>query len=186
MENHIQQWSFVRDNPSDVQKAAIKTRILTGCYTLQANRSKFNQYKVDPTCPICKSAPEDRKHFILQCSSTERIRGKYLPKIRNFINESDKNLDLENISRKETFTQSTNLRRRQEIWFMTIISFIPSWWEHAIPSSVITVNFYMIDFYFIVIPNIVWGCTLIRGGTSRTTTTTMADKQWSRKHYIEN
>jgi len=45
----------------------------------------------------CKSAPEDRKHFILQCSSTERIRGKYLPKIRNFINESDKNLDLENI-----------------------------------------------------------------------------------------
>jgi hypothetical protein len=37
-------WSFVRDNPSDVQKAAIKTRILTGCYTLQANRSKFNQY----------------------------------------------------------------------------------------------------------------------------------------------
>ena len=34
---------------------------------------------------------------ILQCSSTERIRGKYLPKIRNFINESDKNLDLENI-----------------------------------------------------------------------------------------
>jgi hypothetical protein len=44
-----------------------------------------------------KSAHEDRKHFILQCSSTERIRGKYLPKIRNFINESDKNLDLENI-----------------------------------------------------------------------------------------
>jgi hypothetical protein len=42
-------WSFVRDNPTDVQKAAIKTRILTGCYTLQANRSKFNQYKVDPS-----------------------------------------------------------------------------------------------------------------------------------------
>jgi hypothetical protein len=75
-------WSFVRDNPTDVQKAAITTRILTGCYTLQANRSKFNQYKVDPTFPICKSAPEDRKHFILQCSSIERIRGKYLPKIR--------------------------------------------------------------------------------------------------------
>ena len=83
-------WSFVRDNPTDVQKAAIKTRILTGCYTLQANRSKLNQYKVDPSFPICKSAPEDRKHFILQCSSIERIRGKYLPKIRNFINESDK------------------------------------------------------------------------------------------------
>ena len=78
-------WSFVRDNPTDVQKAAIKTRILTGW---QANRSKFNQYKVDPTCPICTSAPEDRKHFILQCSSTERIRCKYLPKIRNFINET--------------------------------------------------------------------------------------------------
>ena len=28
-------WSFVRDNPTDVQKAAIKTRILTGCYTLE-------------------------------------------------------------------------------------------------------------------------------------------------------
>jgi hypothetical protein len=88
-------WSFVRDNPTDVQKAAIKTRILTGCYTLQANRSKFNQHEVDPTCPICKSAPEDRKHVILQCSSIERIRGKYLSKIINFINESDKNIDLE-------------------------------------------------------------------------------------------
>ena len=70
---------------------------MTGCYTLQANRSKFNRYNVDPTCPNCKSAPEDRKHFILKCSSTERIRGKYLPKIRNFIDESDKILDLENI-----------------------------------------------------------------------------------------
>jgi len=74
-------WSFVRDNPSDVQKAAIKTRILTGCYTLQANRSKFNQYKVDPTFPICKSAPEDRKHFILQCSSIERIVVNIYPRL---------------------------------------------------------------------------------------------------------
>jgi hypothetical protein len=92
-------WSFVRDNPTDVQKAAIKTRILTGCYTLQANRSKFNQYNVDPTCPICNWNQLMKTGNIL-FFNVHQLRESVVNiyhKIRNFINESDKNLDLENI-----------------------------------------------------------------------------------------
>ena len=40
----------VRPNPIDVEQAAIKAKILTGTYTLQSNRAKFNQHEVDPTC----------------------------------------------------------------------------------------------------------------------------------------
>lgn len=64
-------WKTVRPNPIDVEKAAIKARILTGTYTLQSNRAKFNQHDVDPTCLLCKEGPENRQHFILTCKSTE-------------------------------------------------------------------------------------------------------------------
>ena len=46
-------------------------RILTGTYTLQSNRAKFNQHDVDPTCLLCKEGPENRQHFILTCKLTE-------------------------------------------------------------------------------------------------------------------
>ena len=39
-------WKTVRNSPKDIEKAAIKARILTGTYTLQANRSKFNPRKL--------------------------------------------------------------------------------------------------------------------------------------------
>ena len=42
--HHI--YSTVRPNIEDVKRAEIKARILTGTYTLQSNRAKFNQYQV--------------------------------------------------------------------------------------------------------------------------------------------
>ena len=81
-------WKTVRNNPKDVEKAAIKARILTGTYTLQANRAKFNQYEVDPTCPLCQKGSENRKHFILLCPVTEAARVKFLLKIINIISTS--------------------------------------------------------------------------------------------------
>ena len=53
-------WKTVRNSPKDIEKAAIKARILTGTYTLQANRSKFNQYTVDRTCPLCGKGISNR------------------------------------------------------------------------------------------------------------------------------
>jgi len=64
-------WKTVRPNPIDLEKTAIKARILTGTYTLQSNQAKFNQHDVDPTCLLCKEGPENRQHFILTCKSTE-------------------------------------------------------------------------------------------------------------------
>ena len=81
-------WKTVRNSPKDVEKAAIKARVLTGTYTLQANRSKFNQYSVDPTCPLCGKESENRKHFILFCTVTEAARTKFLQKIINKISTS--------------------------------------------------------------------------------------------------
>ena len=82
-------WKSVGSNPLDVQKASVKARILTGSYTLQANRSKFNQHDVNPLCPLCKKDIEDRKHFILKCESTDIPRQKYLPKIQTIIRDFD-------------------------------------------------------------------------------------------------
>ena len=76
-------WKTLSSNPREVVKAAIKARVLTGTYVLQANRAKFNQFEVDPTCQLCKSGPEDRLHFILHCQALDDVRQKYLLKLKN-------------------------------------------------------------------------------------------------------
>ena len=38
----------VRNSVFDVRRAEIKARLLTGPYTLQSNRAKFNQFNVNP------------------------------------------------------------------------------------------------------------------------------------------
>ena len=65
-------------SPHDVEKAAIKARLLTGCYTLQAQKHKFNQYEVDKTCLLCCKETEDREHFILRCEALQKTREKHL------------------------------------------------------------------------------------------------------------
>ena len=54
-------WKSVRSNLLDVHKASIEARILTGTYSLQANRNKFNQIDVNPLCPLCKKEAQDRE-----------------------------------------------------------------------------------------------------------------------------
>ena len=41
-----QVYAFVRNNVHDVRRAEVKARLLTGTYTLQSNRAKFNQFNV--------------------------------------------------------------------------------------------------------------------------------------------
>ena len=40
---------------------------------LQTNKATFNQFAIDATCPLCGEAPEDRQHFILNCSTLHVI-----------------------------------------------------------------------------------------------------------------
>jgi hypothetical protein len=51
-------------------------------YTLQANRARFNQHSVSPTCLLCKNDSEDREHLILHCTAHAYIREKHLATLR--------------------------------------------------------------------------------------------------------
>jgi hypothetical protein len=55
-------------------KANIKAKIITGTYTLQANRARFNQ--------LCKNDSEDREHLILHCTAHAYICEKHLATLR--------------------------------------------------------------------------------------------------------
>ena len=74
-------YKYVGSNPHEVEKAAIKARLLTGTYTLQANRHRFNQYEVEKTCELCSKETEDRQHFILHCSALEHARNRHMSKL---------------------------------------------------------------------------------------------------------
>ena len=74
-------YNYVWSNPNEVEKAAIKARLLTGTYTLQVNRHRFNQYEVEKTCKLCNKETEDRQHFILHCSVLEHGRNKHMSKL---------------------------------------------------------------------------------------------------------
>ena len=56
---------------------------LTRTYILQANRTAFNQYIVNPTCKLRHAAHETRQHFVgvksMQRSGTEAIRTQIQP-----------------------------------------------------------------------------------------------------------
>ena len=80
-------YKYTGSDPYEIEKAAIKARLLTGTYTLQANKHKYNQYEVDKTCELCRSETEDREHFILSRSALEEARQKHLPKLLELIPE---------------------------------------------------------------------------------------------------
>merc|ERR1711978_616809 len=65
--------------------ASYRAKLLSGSYILQASTARFNQNQVNPTCPLRKSAPEDREsipHFIIACPALDMFRKKFLPKIQ--------------------------------------------------------------------------------------------------------
>ena len=80
-----QVWSSLPTNPREVEKASIKTRLLTNTYVLQSNRSKFNQYSINDTCLLCKSSPETRCHFLLECVKLDQPRKYYAEKLKEFL-----------------------------------------------------------------------------------------------------
>ena len=79
-------WSSVRHNVRDNRRAELKVKVLTGAYILQANRSCFNQYAVDPSYKLCLKEPEDREHFIARCDSLEHVKKPYRQKFNMIFN----------------------------------------------------------------------------------------------------
>ena len=74
-------WAYTGHSPAELSRVAIRVKLLTGTYILQANRAKFNQYDPDPTCKLCGTAVEDRPHFLLHCPSLESSRKRHLTKL---------------------------------------------------------------------------------------------------------
>ena len=81
-------YSSVRSNTLDERRAEVKARLLTGTYTLQSNRAKFNQYKVSPTCQLCKVGHETREQFLAACSTLQDSRNPFLNKHKSVFNHS--------------------------------------------------------------------------------------------------
>ena len=51
-------WAHVYSNTRDIVRAHIKVKLLTGSYTLQSNRARFNNNSVYPTCLLCGTEDE--------------------------------------------------------------------------------------------------------------------------------
>ena len=57
-----------------VEATTTRMRMLAGRYQLQTTRAKYNQYAVDPTCPLCLKEPETITHFLMECVVLEQTR----------------------------------------------------------------------------------------------------------------
>ncbi len=71
----------------DVIKCATKLHMVTGTYLLQAHRSRFNQYEVDPVCLLCREEPETREHFIGSCKALSAYRARFASEIHDVLCE---------------------------------------------------------------------------------------------------
>ena len=80
-------WGTLHGSCRKVEMAAVKARLLTGTYILQANRAKFNQFDVDPTCTICGDEPEDRLHFIMRCRCLAEVRQHHVRKLQRIFGD---------------------------------------------------------------------------------------------------
>ena len=74
-------WRSALYSHRDTEKSFIKARIMTGTYKLQAHESMYNP-AVSDTCPLCGEGTEDRRHFLVVCTSLTMAREAYLSHIR--------------------------------------------------------------------------------------------------------
>jgi hypothetical protein len=83
----------VTESQADIKRFPLSQRFLTGTVTLQANRSKFNQFQVEPTCPLCSQSAEDREHVLTECLVYTQERKEALERILPLLRGSEENWD---------------------------------------------------------------------------------------------
>ena len=84
-ERYILLWVSSENSVTDVRKAIVKARILTGTCLLQTNTHKFSQYSKDPTCKLCKQQEEDIFHMLLYCLLLTDTRLSSFKVLRDFV-----------------------------------------------------------------------------------------------------
>ena len=80
-------WSSSVWSLNQTKKAFVKVKILSGCYKLQAHEALFkrNQHQVSSLCRLCNQECEDRKHFILKCSTLDQYRQCYIDQLSHLL-----------------------------------------------------------------------------------------------------
>ena len=73
------------NNVHDVRRSIPKVRMITGLCMLQTTKARFNQYKVEPTCPLCRLEPEDLSRMLLCCPAFADTREAPPTDIRGLI-----------------------------------------------------------------------------------------------------
>ena len=68
----------------EVKKAGVKCRFLTWTY-MQADRAKFSREPESDMCNLCKISPEDKRHFLPECSYLGNVREKHLSKLKQYM-----------------------------------------------------------------------------------------------------
>ena len=65
-------WTSAGYDSISIKKANVEIRLLTGVYTLQSNICKFNKSEISDICQMCWKDVENKEHFLLYCTSTEK------------------------------------------------------------------------------------------------------------------
>ncbi|CAG2247447.1 unnamed protein product [Mytilus edulis] len=80
-------WESSGSELLSVKRACVKAKIISGTYTLQADRAKFNGNRTSSLCPLCFKQSEDLMHFLIKCNSLEGVRRKFIMLLRNLLND---------------------------------------------------------------------------------------------------
>ena len=88
-------WKAVESSVTDVKKAVVKARILTGTYILQKKRQTFSNGTVDTVCRHCRLEEEDLLHLLSHCPAFFSIRESTVRSLKDIV-ISHKSIDIWN------------------------------------------------------------------------------------------
>ena len=81
-------WTSTALNTRDIRRATIKSKLVTGTYTLQSSRSKWDKTgRITSVCPLCNSGDEDVLHFLLSCVKLQDTRYPLLHRLYQHLND---------------------------------------------------------------------------------------------------
>ena len=73
------------ETAAQVKRSIVRARILTGTYTLQANRHTFSKKTVDSTCNHCQLEAEDLHHMVCRCPVFYEYRNVAVKQLRDIV-----------------------------------------------------------------------------------------------------
>lgn len=86
--NPHQIWKTVPNNPIEVKKAEVKSKLISKTYTLQSDRAKFSRNTESGICLCCRKNEENTTHFLLDCEALDSVREKYLNTLKAYMDNN--------------------------------------------------------------------------------------------------